>query len=121
MVGCFFVLVFIFCLLSSHLLSQLLLLLLFCFYIQGRDGKGSIFTFAAGNGGEYYDSCAADGYTNSIYTISVGSADQNGNQADYDEDCSAKMVVTYSYNSDTFPTYEDNWDAYNQIVRAYID
>ena len=36
---------------------------------------------------------------NSIYTIAVGSADQNGGQAYYDEDCSAKMAVTFSYNS----------------------
>ena len=85
-------------------------------FLQGRDGKGSIYVFAAGNGGEDYDSCAADGYTNSIYTISAGSADQRGRQADYDEKCSAKMVVTFSYNSDTFPTVDDNWDAYNQIV-----
>lgn len=38
---------------------------------------------------------------NSIYTIAVGSADQNGRQAHYDEDCSAKMAVTFSYNSNT--------------------
>ena len=26
------------------------------------------------------------------------------------------MAVTYSYNSDTFPSVDDNWDPYNQIV-----
>lgn len=57
--------------------------------------------FASGNGGSHYDSCAADGFVNSIYTIAVGSADQNGEQAYYDEDCSAKMAVTFSYNSNT--------------------
>ena len=62
---------------------------------------GSIFTFAAGNGG-VYDSCAADGYTNSIYTISVGSAASNGQRSSFDEMCSAKMVVTF----DSDP-YED--------------
>ena len=70
---------------------------------QGRDGKGNIYVWAAGNGGRYFDSCAADGYVNSIYTIAVGSADQNGEQADYDEDCSAKMAVTFSYNSGLGP------------------
>ena len=83
---------------------------------KGRSGKGSIYVWAAGNGGEYHDSCAADGYASSIYTIAVGSADQNGQQADYDESCTAKIAVTYSYNSDTFPTYGDDWSAYNQIV-----
>ena len=48
----------------------------------------------------------------------MGSADQNGKQADYDESCTAKMVVTYSYNSDTFPSAYDNWNAYNQIVSS---
>ena len=58
--------------------------------------------FASGNGGEALDSCAADGFVNSIYTIAVGSADQNGNQAYYDENCSAKLATTYSYNSEVY-------------------
>ena len=62
--------------------------------MQGRDGKGSIYTFAAGNGGPG-DTCAADGYTNSIYTISVGSASSDGTQSSFDEQCSGKMVVTF--------------------------
>ncbi len=41
------------------------------------------------------DTCAADGYTNSIYTISVGSAASNGRQSSFDEDCAGKMVVTF--------------------------
>ena len=67
--------------------------------MQGRNGKGNIYVWAAGNGGDSFDSCAADGFVNSIYTIAVGSADQNGQQAYYDEDCAAKMAVTFSYNS----------------------
>ena len=49
---------------------------------------------------------------NSIYTIAVGSADQVGSQAFYDENCSAKIAVTYSYNSKTF----NNGYAYDQVV-----
>ena len=30
------------------------------------------------------------------------------------------MAVTYSYNSDTFPTVDDNWDPYNQIVSQQL-
>ena len=81
--------------------------ILFLIFIQGRNGKGCIYVFASGNGGQRFDSCATDGYVNSIYTIAVGSADQNGYQADYDENCASKMAVTYSYNS-----YQSN----NQIV-----
>lgn len=66
---------------------------------QGRNGLGAIYTWAGGNGGHYGDSCAADGYVSSIYTIAVGSVDQNGMQAFYDENCSAKMATAYSYNS----------------------
>ena len=86
------------------------------FPFQGRDGKGSIYVWAAGNGGSYFDSCAADGYASSIYTIAVGSADQDGQQADYDENCAGKMAVTFSYNSATFPSANDDWDAYDQVV-----
>ena len=32
------------------------------FFIQGRSQKGSIYVWAAGNGGKNYDSCAADGF-----------------------------------------------------------
>ena len=41
------------------------------------------------------DDCAADGYTQSIYTISVGAIGVDGNPSPFDEQCSAKMVVTY--------------------------
>ena len=85
-------------------------------HVQGRGGKGSIYVWAAGNGGDVDDSCAADGFPSSIYTIAVGSADQNAGQAFYDEQCSGKMAVTFSFNSDTFPTADDSWSAYNQIV-----
>ena len=63
-------------------------------FSQGRQGMGNIYTFAAGNGGRS-DTCAADGYSNSIYTISVGSAASNGEQSSFDEMCSSKMAVTF--------------------------
>lgn len=45
---------------------------------SGRLGKGSIFVWASGNGGRYTDSCNCDGYTNSIFTLSISSATQGG-------------------------------------------
>ncbi|KAJ7405328.1 Neuroendocrine convertase 1 [Pitangus sulphuratus] len=45
---------------------------------QGRNGKGSIFVWASGNGGRQGDNCDCDGYTDSIYTISISSASQQG-------------------------------------------
>lgn len=54
--------------------------------------------WAAGNGGEYDESCAANGFVNSIYTIAVGSAGSDGKRAYYDERCSAKMTTAFVHN-----------------------
>lgn len=45
------------------------------------------------------DTCAMDGYVASIYTIAIGSVDQDGMQAPYDEDCPSKMAVTSNHNA----------------------
>ncbi|KAL1868780.1 pheromone processing endoprotease [Paecilomyces lecythidis] len=66
---------------------------------QGRNGKGSIFVFAAGNGANSDDNCNFDGYTNSIYSITVGAIDREGNHPSYSESCSAQLVVAYSSGS----------------------
>ncbi|KAI9322267.1 peptidase S8/S53 domain-containing protein [Dichotomocladium elegans] len=63
---------------------------------NGRDGKGSIYVFATGNGALSGDNCNFDGYTNSIYTITVGAIDHTNGHPPYSESCSAQMVVTYS-------------------------
>ncbi|KAF1359573.1 KEX1 protease precursor [Lizonia empirigonia] len=63
---------------------------------QGRGGKGSIYVFAAGNGAASDDNCNFDGYTNSIYSITVGAIDMNDKHPYYSEACSAQLVVTYS-------------------------
>ena len=71
-------------------------------FLKGRNGLGNIYVWASGNGGKNGDSCAADGYASSIYTIAVGSADEYGYQAEYDESCASKMAVTFSFNSATY-------------------
>ncbi|KAL1637164.1 pheromone processing endoprotease [Neofusicoccum ribis] len=63
---------------------------------KGRDGKGSIYVFAAGNGAANDDNCNFDGYTNSIYSVTVGAVDKQNNHPYYSEKCSAQLVVTYS-------------------------
>ncbi|ODV76896.1 uncharacterized protein CANTADRAFT_24155 [Suhomyces tanzawaensis NRRL Y-17324] len=65
----------------------------------GREDKGSVYVFASGNGGRSSDSCNFDGYTNSIYSITVGAIDYKGLHPTYAEACSAVMVVTYSSGS----------------------
>ncbi|KAK6541168.1 pheromone processing endoprotease, variant 2 [Orbilia ellipsospora] len=68
---------------------------------RGRDGKGSIFVFASGNGAANGDNCNFDGYTNSIYSITVGAIDRAGGHPYYSEECSANLVVTYSSGAGT--------------------
>ncbi|KAL7866796.1 hypothetical protein AOLI_G00146100 [Acnodon oligacanthus] len=63
---------------------------------EGRGGLGSIFVWASGNGGREKDSCNCDGYTNSIYTLSISSSTQYGNVPWYSEACSSTLATTYS-------------------------
>ena len=63
-------------------------------FLQGRNGKGSIYVWANGNGG-FLDTCAADGYVSSIYTISVGAISATGLPSFFDEECPAKLVTAY--------------------------
>ncbi|KAL4660764.1 proprotein convertase subtilisin/kexin type 6-like isoform X1 [Arapaima gigas] len=63
---------------------------------KGRKGKGSIFVWASGNGGRRGDHCSCDGYTNSIYTISVSSTTESGTMPWYLESCASTLASTYS-------------------------
>lgn len=63
---------------------------------HGRGGKGSIFVWASGNGGSAMDSCNCDGYTNSIYTLSISSTSEHGTRPWYLEECSSTLATTYS-------------------------
>lgn len=63
---------------------------------SGRNGLGSIFVWASGNGGRQTDNCNCDGYTNSIYTLSISSATQGGRKPWYLEECSSTLATTYS-------------------------
>ncbi|XP_052098135.1 furin-like protease kpc-1 isoform X3 [Mytilus californianus] len=66
---------------------------------KGRGGLGSIYVWASGNGGRDGDSCNCDGYTNSIYTLSISSATEYGNIPWYSEACSSTLATTYSSGS----------------------
>ena len=63
----------------------------------GRNGKGTIITWAAGNGGDVTDNSNYDGYANSIYTIAVGAFDSQSNQAYYSEP-GANLVISAPSN-----------------------
>uniref|UniRef100_A0A8C4EH67 Proprotein convertase subtilisin/kexin type 5b n=1 Tax=Dicentrarchus labrax TaxID=13489 RepID=A0A8C4EH67_DICLA len=63
---------------------------------MGRKARGSIFVWASGNGGRSRDHCSCDGYTNSIYTISISSTAESGRKPWYLEECSSTLTTTYS-------------------------
>ncbi|NXN19381.1 PCSK4 convertase, partial [Indicator maculatus] len=63
---------------------------------KGRGGLGSIFVLASGNGGINYDNCNSDGYSSSIYTVTVGSVLAGGQRPWFSESCSAILTTTYS-------------------------
>lgn len=73
----------------------------------GRDGKGSIFVFAAGNGGREYDNCAYNGYANSIFTIVIAGVNRNGSIPGYAERCSAVLACTYSQDDRDVGGHDD--------------
>lgn len=64
--------------------------------LQGRNGRGTIFVWAAGNSAQDGDRANYDGYNNSIYTISVGAAGHNGRIASYSEPGSSVFLVAPS-------------------------
>jgi len=66
---------------------------------RGRQGLGSVFVWASGNGGKFQDNCNCDGYATSIYTLSVSSASENGFIPWYSEQCSSTLATTYSSGS----------------------
>ena len=59
-------------------------------------GKGSIYVWATGNGGLVDDDCNCDGYTSSIYTISIGAVSAYGLSTYYDEKCASTMAVMFT-------------------------
>ncbi|XP_048777999.2 proprotein convertase subtilisin/kexin type 4-like isoform X1 [Ostrea edulis] len=62
---------------------------------KGRNRKGVVYVWAAGNGG-LGDNCNADGYVNSVYTIPITSVGSDGAATWYAEVCAAVFAATYS-------------------------
>lgn len=85
---------------------------------EGRDGKGIIYVWASGNGGRHGDNCDCDGYTGSIYTISVSSVSEQQLSPWYAEKCASTMATTYSSG-----TYSDHkivtTDLHNQCTKGH--
>ncbi|XP_066023713.1 furin-like protease kpc-1 isoform X2 [Pocillopora verrucosa] len=63
---------------------------------EGRNKKGAIYTFAAGNGGLNGDSCAYNCFANSIYTIVINGVNEDGSRPSYVEECPGIMATVYT-------------------------
>ncbi len=96
---------------------------------QGRNGKGVIYVFAAGNGYEYYEDANYDGYVNNINVIAVSAINDTNTQAYYSEPGACILVCapsndetnrqaitttdllgTYGYNTNNAPGELSNRD-----------
>lgn len=64
----------------------------------GRNGKGAIVVFAAGNGGQQGDDSNRDGYANANGVIAVGAFDDRGRPASYSEPGTNVLVSAPSGN-----------------------
>ncbi|CAO1634509.1 unnamed protein product [Parajaminaea phylloscopi] len=84
---------------------------------NGRSGKGSIFVFAGGNGGASDDQCNFDGYTNSIYTMTIAAVDRENLHPYYSEMCSANLASGWSSGSnDHIHTTDVAWNGINRCT-----
>jgi proprotein convertase subtilisin/kexin type 2 len=85
---------------------------------EGRNGLGSIFVWASGDGGEE-DDCNCDGYAASMWTISINSAINDGENAHYDESCSSTLASTFSNGGRNPETGVATTDLYGQCTRSH--
>ncbi|KAG7166940.1 Proprotein convertase subtilisin/kexin type 6-like [Homarus americanus] len=62
---------------------------------EGRRGRGVVYVWASGNGGLMGDNCNLDGYTSSIYTLSVSALTEKGISPFYGEPCSSTLASVF--------------------------
>ena len=74
---------------------------------EGRNGKGTIYVWAGGNGRENGDNINWDKYASSRYVIAVGATDNNGVAAFYSEPGAAMLVTAPSSSRYTSVTTTD--------------
>lgn len=85
---------------------------------EGRNGKGSIFVWASGDGGQD-DDCNCDGYAASMWTISINSAINTGENAHYDESCSSTLASTFSNGAKDPHTGVATTDLYDRCTQTH--
>ncbi|KAK0098162.1 hypothetical protein PV326_010739 [Microctonus aethiopoides] len=85
---------------------------------EGRRGLGNIYVWASGDGGEE-DDCNCDGYAASMWTISINSAINDGQNAHYDESCSSTLASTFSNGAKDPNTGVATTDLYGKCTTTH--
>jgi len=85
---------------------------------EGRNGLGNIYVWASGDGGED-DDCNCDGYAASMWTVSINSAINDGQNAHYDESCSSTLASTFSNGAKDPNTGVATTDLYGKCTRSH--
>ncbi|KAH9630785.1 hypothetical protein HF086_001013, partial [Spodoptera exigua] len=84
----------------------------------GRNGLGNIYVWASGDGGED-DDCNCDGYAASMWTVSINSAINDGQNAHYDESCSSTLASTFSNGARDPSTGVATTDLYGKCTATH--
>ena len=63
---------------------------------QGRNGRGTVYVWAAGNGGRWKGNTNFDGYVNQRYVMGVAAVDSSGHRPSYGEIGSANFITAAS-------------------------
>ncbi|WP_029456991.1 S8 family serine peptidase, partial [Solidesulfovibrio alcoholivorans] len=91
---------------------------------KGRDGKGSIIVFAAGNDREEDFDANTDNLTNSPYTITVAAIDNTGKVSSYSTPGASILVgapsLSWYYTTETVVIPAENEDDEDQVVTQIV-
>ncbi len=91
---------------------------------KGRDGKGSIIVFAAGNDREEDFDANTDNLTNSPYTIAVAAIDNTGKVSSYSTPGASILVgapsLSWYYTTETVVIPAENEDDEDQVVTQTV-
>ncbi|KAG8227605.1 hypothetical protein J437_LFUL016798, partial [Ladona fulva] len=79
---------------------------------------GNIYVWASGDGGSD-DDCNCDGYAASMWTVSINSAINDGQNAHYDESCSSTLASTFSNGAKDPNTGVATTDLYGKCTTTH--
>ncbi len=87
---------------------------------EGRQGKGIVYVWAAGNGAEDGERSSYDGYASSRYTIAVGAIGQDGRATGFTEPGSNVLISAPSYSAGHGITTTDRTGSDGYSSRDYV-